>query len=191
MLSRLGKTPAMLLVIATCIVGYGTFRYFYHVGDNFPFSQELILVFIGTIATILITAILLNQQTELELKKEGQVLLLEQKSDIYFALIEHIGEIVEQNKLDEPALNELRVLNHKLAMIGSPEVIRHFNTVLDALEKATRDETIVQPEEAEIMRKLAELTFFIRKDLLGITGAAEDTDRIYQDIVANNRDLER
>ncbi|WP_428545856.1 hypothetical protein [Profundibacter sp.] len=70
----------MLLYIVAMVAGYFAFRLLYGVGDSFPFSQELLLVFLGAIATILITALLLNQQTELELRKEGQVLLLDQKS---------------------------------------------------------------------------------------------------------------
>ncbi len=187
----LGKTTALLLVIATFAIGYLVFRYFYQISGDFPFSQELILVFIGAVATVLITALLLNQQTELELKKEGQVLLMQQKTEVYFALIDHIGDIVENNRMDAAALNDLRILNHKLAMIGSPEVIRHFNTVLDALERASRDDSIIASEQAEIMRKLAELTYYIRQDLLGTIGSKSDEERIFDDIVANNRDLER
>jgi len=190
-MKSLGKIPALLLVVLTCAVGYLTFRYFYHIGDQFPFSQELILVFIGTIATVLITAVLLNQQTELELKKEGRVLLMERKASIYFALIDQIGEIVEKKRLELEALYDLRVLNHKLAVIGGEEVIRHFNEVLDALEAATRDERISTSDQTSIMREVAELTYYMRRDLIGeIDGKAAESE-VMRDIIANNEDLER
>ena len=183
------KQVILLLYIIAMVAGYFAFRLLYGVSDNFPFSQELLLVFLGAIATILITALLLNQQTELELRKEGQVLLLDQKSATYMALIEHIGEITEKGRLDPEALAELRVLNHKLAMIGSADVIGQFSDVLRRLDDSTRDQSISDAEQAQIMQSVAVLTYHMRRDLLGrIEG--EDDQQVLQKIVANSNDLE-
>ncbi len=183
------RTLTMVLLLVTIVVSYLGFRFFYDVSDSFPFSQELILVFIGAVATVLITALLLNQQTELELRKEGQVLLLDQKGNTYTALIEHIGEIVEKGKMTAQQLAELRVLNHKLAMIGGAGVIRQFNQVLDQLDAAVRDQKIAEAEKDRIMREVAVLTYHMRRDLLGrIAGDADGN--LLEDIIANNADLE-
>jgi len=183
------KQVILFLYIVAMVAGYFAFRLLYGVSDNFPFSQELLLVFLGAIATILITALLLNQQTELELRKEGQVLLLDQKSATYMALIEHIGEITEKGRLDPEALAELRVLNHKLAMIGSADVIGQFSDVLRRLDDSTRDQSISDAEQAQIMQSVAVLTYHMRRDLLGrIEG--EDDQQVLQKIVANSNDLE-
>ena len=182
-------TLTMILVIVTVVVGYLGFRYFYQVSGDFPFSQELLLVFVGAIATVLITALLLNQQTELELRKEGQMLLLDRKADIYGALVEHIGEIVENGAMDPAQYAELRVLNHKLAMVASAEVIGQFNAVLDQLDRAVGDARIAREESDRIMRAVAVLTHFMRRDLLGqIEG--EDEAQVLAAIKANNADLE-
>jgi hypothetical protein len=179
----------LFLYIVAMVAGYFAFRLLYGVSDSFPFSQELLLVFLGAIATILITALLLNQQTELELRKEGQVLLLDQKSTTYMALIDHIGEIVEKGRLDPDGVAELRVLNHKLAMIGSADVIGQFSDVLRRLDTATEDQTISDAEQAQIMQSVAVLTYHMRRDLLGrIEG--EDDQQVLQKIVANSNDLE-
>jgi len=131
---------------------------------------------------------LLNQQTELELRKEGQVLLLDQKSATYMALIEHIGEIVEKGQLESEALAELRVLNHKLAMIGSADVIGQFSDVLKRLDDASEDQEITDSEQARIMQAVAVLTYHMRRDLLGrIEG--EDGAQVLHKIVANSNDL--
>ncbi len=183
------KQVILLLYIVAMVAGYFAFRLLYGVSDNFPFSQELLLVFLGAIATILITALLLNQQTELELRKEGQVLLLDQKSATYMALIEHIGEIVEKGRLDPEGVAELRVLNHKLAMIGSADVIGQFSDVLRRLDDSTADQAISDAEQAQIMQSVAVLTYHMRRDLLGrIEG--EDDQQVLQKIVANSNDLE-
>ncbi|HHL22861.1 MAG TPA: hypothetical protein ENJ52_15220 [Aliiroseovarius sp.] len=183
------RTFLIFLILLTSAVSYLTFRYLYGVAGDFPFTQEILLVFIGAVATVLITAVLLNQQTELELRKEGQVLLLDQKSATYSALIEHIGEIVEKGRMDEAELAELKVLNHKLAMIASADVIHQFREVLKRLDEAMADDAITGSEQARIMRAVARLTYFMRHDLLGrIEG--EDDREVLSDILANTDDLE-
>ncbi|HHI71019.1 MAG TPA: hypothetical protein ENJ91_08440 [Rhodobacteraceae bacterium] len=183
------RNVLLLLFVLAMTSGYFAFRLLYRVSDDFPFSQELLLVFLGAIATILITALLLNQQTELELRKEGQVLLLDQKSATYMALIEHIGAIVEKGQMDAAQLAELRVLNHKLAMIGSADVIARFRDVLKRLDQAVADARIADKEQAEIMQAVAVLTYHMRRDLLGrIEG--EDGKTVLANIIANSTDLE-
>ena len=183
------RSVMLALLLAVIVAGYLGFRYFYGISSDYPFSQEILLVFIGAIATVLITALLLNQQTELELRKEGQVLLLERKSAAYAALIEHLGDIVEKGRLSAPSLAELRVLNHKMAMVASAEVIRQFGKVLARLDEAARDRNIARAEQERIMRAVAVLTWHMRRDLLGrIPG--EDDDALLQDILSNNADVE-
>ncbi len=183
------RAGLLALLLATLAAGYLAFRYFYGISADFPFSQELLLVFIGAIATVLITALLLNRQTELELRKEGQVLLLDQKAAVYTAVIEHVGEIVEKGRMDKAELYELRVLNHRLAMIASAGVIAQFREVLARLDKAMGDNRMEQAEKDHIMRAVAVLTYHMRRDLLGrIVG--EDEAAVLEDIVASNADLE-
>ncbi|RMD89420.1 MAG: hypothetical protein D6811_12265 [Alphaproteobacteria bacterium] len=177
------------LLALLLFAGYLVFRYFYEVAGDFPFSQEMLLVFIGAIATVLITALLLIQQTDLELRKEGQVLLLDRKAEIYNALIDHIGEIVEKGRLDPAAIGELRVLNHKLAMIASAEVIDRFSDVLARLDTAGRDVLVEEAERREIMRAVAVLTYWMRRDLLGRIDT-EDEVAVLAAIKANSADLE-
>ncbi len=183
------RVVLLVLILLTSGVGYLAFRYFYGVAGDYPFTQEILLVFIGAVATVLITALLLNQQTDLELRKEGQVLLLDHKGNSYSALIEHIGEIIEKERMDEEALAELRVLNHKLTMFASAEVIRHFRDVLEHLDRATKDGRIADQERVNIMDSVAVLTYHMRRDLLGrIEG--EDARAVLADILANAKDIE-
>ncbi|RMD47217.1 MAG: hypothetical protein D6832_06490, partial [Alphaproteobacteria bacterium] len=102
------RTLTLVLLLATFAAGYLVLRWFYEFSGDWPFTQEVVLVFLGAVVTVLITAALLNQQTELELRKEGQVLLLERKASTYAALVEHLGEIVEMGRMSPQALAELR-----------------------------------------------------------------------------------
>ncbi|MBR7559200.1 hypothetical protein KC218_21870, partial [Mycobacterium tuberculosis] len=94
-----GRDVAYLVISIVLVgVGYAAYRGLYFVGENVPFAQEMILVFLGAAVTIYLTAVLLNRQTELELRKEGQVLLFQQKHDTYMRVIERVAEIVERER---------------------------------------------------------------------------------------------
>ena len=74
-------------------------------------------------------------------------------------------------------LARLRVLNHKLAMIGSAEVITHFNAVLDVLERqaATPAPTATTPRPDPSLRErvVNRLLALGYTDIRIVTGADE------------------
>lgn len=73
---------AYMVVAASLGIGvYFMFRAMYLVEEPLPFAQEMTLVFLGAVVTIALTAALLNRQTELELRKEGRVLILQQQCE--------------------------------------------------------------------------------------------------------------
>ena len=53
----------------------------------------------------MITAILLNKQTEVELKKEENIKFIELKTDIYIQLIDHLEQIFLDGDLDKKESN--------------------------------------------------------------------------------------
>tara|TARA_Y100000114_G_scaffold146356_1_gene156979 strand:+ start:20116 stop:20745 length:630 start_codon:yes stop_codon:yes gene_type:complete len=178
---------ASLLVL---VFGYLLFRQIYDASESLPFAQETILVFLGAVATIFLTAVLLNRQTELELSKEGRVLLFDQKNAIYMAAVEKIAEIVEEQRHDPQLIDELRVIGHKLAIVGSAPVIGAFRTVLDLLLGGLRDGELDNKDAEDIMHAVAEVTFAMRQDLLTEIGAGwEQAER--EMIVGNSRRMER
>ena len=157
----------MLLSIILVVGGYWFLRYAYQVADAAPFSQEVVLVILGTIITIFITAILLNKQTEVELKKEENIKFIELKTDIYLQLFNHIEQIILEGNADEKDKIKLRILAHKLAIVASPEVLEQFEYFLDNFAKVTKDDLVGQSDTNILMDELAELSVHIRKDLLG------------------------
>lgn len=78
------------ITLVLFIAGYIFLRLAYHVADELPFSQEWVLIVLGTLVTITLTALLLNKQTEVELKKEERAKFLDLKTSIYFQLLIHI-----------------------------------------------------------------------------------------------------
>jgi len=178
----------LLLALVTSIGGYLYFREAYYVSEPAVFSQEVILILIGSIITVFITAMLLNKQTEVEIHKEERIRYLELKSSIYMQLIDHIEDIILSGETTEDDLTRLKFLNHKLSLVASPEVLVQFEDFVEAFMQASRDTDIDRSEAEEIMRHLALLTIRIRHDLLGDLdeGQALSEGEIAEQIKTNN-----
>ncbi|HHH45526.1 MAG TPA: hypothetical protein ENK53_00780 [Thiotrichales bacterium] len=178
----------LLLALVTSVGGYLYFREAYYVSEPAVFSQEVILILIGSIITVFITAMLLNKQTEVEIQKEERIRYLELKSRIYMQLIDHIEDIILSGETTEDDLTRLKFLNHKLSLVASPEVLVQFEDFVEAFMRASRDSDIDAGEADEIMRHLALLTIRIRHDLLGDLdeGQALSEGEIAEQIKTNN-----
>lgn len=176
--------------LAALVLGYVLFRQLYLGSSRFAFAQETILVFVGAVATIFLTAMLLNRQTELELSKEARVRLFDQKNAVYMAAIEKVAQIAEQRDPDPALIDDLRVIGHKLAVIASPEVIRSFQAVLDRLLRGLRDGNLSNADAEEVMHAVAELTIGMRFDMLDEIGTAQN-DAAQDLIRRNSRQMEQ
>jgi len=177
----------MILSAVTVIGGYFFLRYAYRVTDNTPFTQEIVLIFLGTIATILITATLLNKQTEVELKKEQNIKYLELKSGIYMELIGYIEELILKRELDHSDTIKLQFLTHRLATVASPDVLLEYTNFLNSFGQSYIDKKIDDTDEDELSKALARLTVKIRKDLIGELDIQSkfDIDTIEKQVIEN------
>lgn len=171
-----------LLTLIIFIAGYVFLRLAYHVADEFPFSQEWVLIILGTLVTITLTALLLNKQTEIELKKEERAKFLDLKTTIYFELLDHIQEVVIKGRTDPTEALRMRMLSHKLALVASVEVLAEYHHFLDIYRRHLQNLELDAQETEDIMDALARLTLRIRADILGVADA-QTTQRI---ILANN-----
>ncbi len=110
----LSRTVYLLLTLATVIFGYLYLRYAYSVtADTMPFAQEIVLVILGTLATIFITALLLNQQTAVEIEKEQNIRFLDLKATTYETLLDLVEEMASAEKLDERVMTRMNFLTHR------------------------------------------------------------------------------
>ena len=158
---------AYLVVAVVCGIGiYFMFRTMYMAEEPLPFAQEMTLVFLGGAVTIALTAALLHRQTELELRKEGRVIILQQQCAIYMACIEKVANIVENIRHDAVLIDDLRVLNHQLAVVASEEVVVRFEAVLDALLSGFADGALSGADGEKVMQSVADLTTAMRSDVL-------------------------
>ncbi len=161
----------IVLIVLNGIVfigGYFFLRLAYNLSDSTPFTQEIILIVLGTVATILITALLLNKQTSVELEKEQNVKFLELKTNTYQELINTIEKIIMEKNLTDKHLTQLTFHTHRLAIFASPEVLKEYHNFLNVFHtKVTSDRKVSIDDADSLSQALAKLTIYIRADLIG------------------------
>lgn len=166
-----------ILAIILSISSYFLIRELYYLNNDFPYSQEIVAVFLGTIVTILITAILLNKQTEVELLKEENLKLFEFKADIYNELFKYLEDVFMKQDLTDYDIIKLKLINQKLATIASKDVLSIFGKFIDIFNDASQDNKIVGKDVDEIFDILSELSNAIRYDLLEGKHKEKESDK--------------
>ncbi len=166
------------LTLLTFIIGFVFLHTAYYEHIKNPYAQEIVLIVLGTIATILITAALLNKQSELELDKEHHIKIFELKSSIYLNLIDFLEQIVTKGKVSKEEIIYLEFLTHKISIVASEEVLREYSHFLDIINKAVDDQLISESDSDEISISLAKLTVKIRKDLLQNNDQTTDLEKL-------------
>ena len=193
-MDRLRRENLLYLLLSAVLVvgGYFFLRYAYHISDRLPFTQEIVLIALGTIITVMITAILLNKQTEVELRKEENIKFLELKTGIYFDLLQQIEEILLAGHSTPEDLIRMRFLTHRLSLVASPPVLEQYESFVRLFQEAARDHAFAVEEANDIDQELARLSVRIREDLVGELDArsAYSRKRISQQIMENT-DLQR
>ncbi len=191
-MKRRGDRRLLLLALTavTVVGGYLFLRAAYQVAQPMPFAQEVVLVILGTLATVLITALLLNQQTAVEIEKEQNIKFIEMKTRTYEQLIARIEEMSIAGEVGEQDFIRLRFITHRLALVASPEVLEEYHAFLEALGKCAEDGEIGRDSDV-LSEALARLTVHIRADLIGEADALEEdysTSRIRGMILANSEE---
>ena len=111
---------AFALILA--IISFGIFRIFINQTIS-SYAIEIAAAFVGTLLTIIITAILLKHQADSELQKEKNVKIYETKVDAYKSLMEKIEDILLTDELDDNAPIQLQIIFQKLAFVAGIEVV--------------------------------------------------------------------
>ena len=179
----------MFMSVIVFIGGYLFIRIAYHFTDSMPFVQEIVLIVLGTLATILITAMLLNKQTSVELDKEQSIKFIELKTETYQRLIDTIEEIVAAQNITPEMLNKLRFSSHRLAIFASPSVLDEYQNFLNIFNQGAEDKHVSLSDADRISEALARLTVYIRSDLLGELDKESrySTQEINEQIMENAR----
>ncbi len=156
----------LILSLFTLVAGYTFLRYAYRVTDSFPFTQEIVLIILGTIATIFITSLLLNQQTSVEIQKEQSIRYLDIKITTYQQLLDLIEEMSLLDKFENKDIVRLQFITHKLSVIASPDVIDEYQSFLKVIQEISEDNSFTG-DMKKLHKSLSNLTIKIRLDILG------------------------
>ncbi len=155
-----------ILTIITFTLGFFYLQVAYYRSKSFPYMQEVILIILGTIATITITAALINKQSEVELEKEQRVKIFDLKSTLYIELISFIESLISKGRLEKTDLLHLEFLTHKISIVASYEVLTQYTKFIDTIKKISDDSQISPMESDKISMSLSELCGKIRYDLI-------------------------
>jgi hypothetical protein len=174
-----------LLSLLTFISGYTYLRYAYKVTDETPFTQEIILILLGTLVTMFITALLLQKQTSVEIEKEQSIRYIGLKTTIYQQLLELLENMSIVDEFTKKEIIKLQFLTHRLAIIASPEVIEAYQIFLSKLQKISSDRSF-EGEMDTLHNSLCLLTLQIRKDILGKNHNTNYTESDINNIIFDN-----
>ncbi len=175
----------LLLSLITLVAGYAYLRFAYQATDNFPFTQEIVLIILGTLATIFITALLLNKQTAVEIEKEQSIRYIDLKTAIYQQFLNLIEEMSLQDHFSDRELIRLQFMTHKLAVIASPEVIDEYQSFLAVIESIAKDKSFAG-DMSKLHASLSALTIQIRQDILGENQSLRYTDSGISEMIRKN-----
>ena len=152
------------------VAGYIYLRYAYRVTDSVPFTNEIVIIVLGTVATVLITALLLNQQTAVEIEKEQSLKFMDLKVRTYEDLIRAVEDMTLAIDLTREDVVRFQFLTHRLAICSSPPVLEEFQRFLSVLISRAADQRIAGSDSRHLAERLANLTVRIRADLMGDLG---------------------
>ena len=155
----------LLLTFLTLVAGYAYLRYAYKVTDTTPFTQEIVLIILGTVATIFITALLLNQQTAVEVEKEQNIMFLDLKTKSYEKLLDLLEEMSSVEHFGKEEVTQLEFMTHRLAIVASPNVLKEYNDFLKTIVQISGDGSFSN-DRSVLSEALSNLTIEIRSDLL-------------------------
>ncbi len=177
----------LLLSAVTLIAGYAYLRYAYRVSDQTPFTQEIVLTILGVVATIFITALLLNKQSAVEIEKEQSIKFFELKSRTYERLLDLMEKMSLMDRFNDSELVHLQFITHRLAIVASAEVLEEYQNFLQVISRLSRDNSFSGDSE-ELNRALGQLTMRIRQDLLGGPPTEHYSTQLVRNLIARNSD---
>ncbi len=178
----------LVLTLFTLVAGYAYLRYAYKVTDSTPFTQEIVLTILGTLATIFITALLLNKQTAVEIEKEQSIKFLDLKAKTYERLLDLLEEISLSSDFSTEDVTRMQFVTHRLAIFSSADVLDEYNRFLGVLKEISKDGSL-KDDMPQLSEALGELTVKIRYDLLNERYSDKEYSKTQiKNLIANNSD---
>jgi hypothetical protein len=178
-----------LLAILLSLTSFLFFRFFLDQNQWVPpFATEIAAVLLGSILTVVITAILLNKQTETEMLKERNSILLAKKIEVYDQLMQEIEAILTSTEERIAAITviKIQILNQKISFLASEDVLKGFHKFADTFSKAAKDSKFTQDEMDDLIQAISELSIKIRYDLASEEERLDFDEKRLKDLIQRN-----
>ena len=180
----------LLVIVGAAASAYLLFRTVLQESQH-PITFELFAALIGVSITIVLTSILLNRQTTAELRKEENILFLNQKMKVYNELIDQLYDIISKKNILEEDMIEIRLLNQKLAFIASQSVLLSFSKFSRSFATLAKQDAIDNDDIDLLLLELSQMSIFIRQDLLlNSPRDMDDPETIQKAILESNQHLD-
>lgn len=185
------RTIILVLVIAVAAASaYLLFRTVLEESEH-PIIFELYAALIGVSITVVLTSILLSRQSAAELRKEENILFLNQKMKVYNELIDQLYDIISKKNILEEDIIEIRLLNQKLAFIASQSVLLSFNRFSRSFAALAIKDRIDNDDIDLLLLELSRMSVDIRQDLLlNSPKGTDDPQTIRRAILESNQNLD-
>ena len=156
--------PILVLLAIVLVIGYLVLRIIFN--DNTPaITFELFAAILGFTLTSLVTFLLLNKQTDAELRKEESIQFLNLKMSVYQELLKQLHDVILKRKIKKEDITELRLLNQQISFVASAEVLQAFNGFVKFFALQTKKENLDDEIIDDLLDEMSKLTVFIRRDL--------------------------
>ncbi len=156
--------PILVLLAIVLVMGYLVLRIIFN--DNTPaITFELFAAILGFTLTSLVTFLLLNKQTDAELRKEESIQFLNLKMSVYQELLKQLHDVILKRKIKKEDITELRLLNQQISFVASAEVLQAFNGFVKFFALQTKKENLDDKIIDDLLDEMSKLTVFIRRDL--------------------------
>ena len=156
--------PILVLLAIVLVIGYLVLRIIFN--DNTPaITFELFAAILGFTLTSLVTFLLLNKQTDAELRKEESIQFLNLKMSVYQELLKQLHDVILKRKIKKEDITELRLLNQQISFVASAEVLQAFNGFVKFFALQTKKENLDDKIIDDLLDEMSKLTVFIRRDL--------------------------
>ncbi len=180
------KNLAILALMAVILtMGYLVLRTIFNSAAP-DITFELYAAILGFTLTALVTFLLLNKQTDAELRKEESILFLNLKMSVYQELLRQLQDVITKKRISKEDIIELRLLNQRISFVASAEVLEAFNAFVKFFAHQTSrdslDETIID----SLLDEMSKLAVYIRRDLFQIDKKELNVEELQRLILSIN-----
>jgi len=154
----------LLLAIVLTVCAFELFRLLLS-GNGPAYATEIAAAVFGGLLTIVVTAIMLQKQSDVDMRKDRNAAMLGARLGLYGGLIEELGAILAADDITQHIV-AVQVLNQRLALLASKDVVQSFSVFAAKFAEAAKDGKLNDKEKDGLLEALGEMSIHMRVDIL-------------------------